>query len=372
VSLIFTKTAVAKSAELAAQWGNAKSLRAAYDATQAGYAGLPYLTPQQRAANAAAIFEERAFIAANEAAINAAAVTPRDVWRDFDSRTKDIMVSDEGGPLLADLLPLARPVNIGKIVAEYRMRSDSGVAQSSISGQLAKNLDKGVYDYAGSLVLVHDSSFGREWREVEGQRSEGFDGLSDDQSNAVRAVNRRIASHIVNGVPNVKFKGYEALGLKTSPNVASFDLNIDLTASARTYADFEAVFVGVLQQQQATNFVRTPLTFYVSSAIYFNMLRRGTADSSFETFLAGLQRLPGVAAIKMVNDTSLLSGNEFFAIPLSSEHIQPVVGMAVTTTPVPRQHPFADFNYISWGAVGILIKADLTGKKGCLWAREIA
>ncbi|MCZ2496430.1 coat protein [Xylophilus sp. Kf1] len=353
MSLVLTKTAVAANAATGKQWESVQGLRAHFDASQKAFAELPHLNPSQQATNAAAVL-------------------PRDVWREFDSTTKTIMTSDEGGPLLADLMPLAKPVSIGKIVAEYRTRSDSGASQSSISGQLAKQLDKGVYDYEGGLVLIHDSGFGREWREVEGQRSEGFDALSDDQSNATRAVTRGIVSHIVNGVPNVKFKGYEALGIKTSGNVASLDLAIDLTATATTFAQIEAVFISALQLMQATNFVKTPLTFYVSSAIWFNLLRRGTTDAAFETFLSGLQRLPGIAAIKLINDTSVLSGNEFFAIPLSSEHIQPVVGMGVTTTPIQRLHPFADFNFVTWGAVGILIKADFTGKKGVLWAREIA
>lgn len=371
MSFIFTNKAVEASPVLKHQREEVVSLRMGHDLIQAQFANMPHLTPSQRAANAAAIFEKESFIRANQPLVNAAAVIPRDVWRDFDTTAKDIMVSDEGGPLMADLMPLARPVNIGKIVAEYRKRSDSGAGQSSISGQLAKGLDKGVYDYEGSLVLVHDSGFGREWREVEGQRSEGFDGLSDDQSNAVRTVNRLMIGHIVNGVPDVKYKGYEAKGIKTSTNVASLDLSVDLTAGATTYAQIETVFIAALQQQQATNFVRTPLTVYVSSAIWFNLLRRGSTDAAFETFLQGLLRLPGIAAIKQINDTRLLSGNEFFMIPLSSEHIQPIVGMAVTTTPIQRLHPFADFNFVSWCASGILIKADYSGKKGVLWAREI-
>lgn len=351
MSFFFTKTAIAANQALAGQWEFVESTRSHFEATQKHFGSLPHLNAAQQAANAAAVI-------------------PRDAWREMDSTTKTIMVSDEGGPLLNDLLPLAKPVSIGKIVAEYRRNSDNGVAQSSISGQLAKGLSKGVYDYDGSLVLIHDAGFGREWREVEAHRSEGFDGLSDDQANAVRAVNRQIVRHIVNGVADTKFKNYEARGLKTSTNVASFNLTgTDLTATATTYAQIEAVFIAILQQQQATNFVRTPLTFYVSSGIWFNLLRRGTTDAAFETFLAALLRLPGIAAIKLINDTSLLSGNEMFVIPLSSEHIQPIVGMAVTTTPIQRLHPFADFNYVCWGAVGLLIKADSAGKKGCLWAR---
>ncbi len=350
--LYFNQQWVKTNTALAAQWNSIVGLRAHYDSTQQGFANLTHLNDIQRAANAAAVL-------------------PRDAWREMDSTTKAIMTSDEGGPLLADLMPLAKPVSIGKIVAEYRRVSDSGSVQASISGQLAKQLDKGVYDYDGALVLIHDSGFGREWREVEGQRSEGFDALSDDQANAVRAVTRSLVRHFVNGVANTKFKTREALGIKTSSNVASLDLSVDLTAAATTYAQIETVFIAALQQQQATNFVKTPMTVYVSSAIWFNLLRRGTTDAAFQTFLQALLALPGIAAIKQINDTTLLSGNEFFMIPLTTEHIQPIAGMAVSTTPIQRLHPFADFNFVTWGAAGILIKADYAGKKGVLWAREI-
>jgi hypothetical protein len=350
--LYFDQKNVATNSALASQWGRIQGMRADFERTQLAYASHAHLGEVAMAANAAAVI-------------------PRDVWLEFDTQTKGIMTSDEGGPLLADLLPLAKPVNIGKIVVQYRKRSDSGESQASISGQLSKGIDKGVYDYDGTVVLIHDSGFGREWREVEGQRSEAFDGLTDDQSNATRSVTRGIIKHIVNGVADTKFKGYEAKGIKTSANVASLDLNVDLTSAATTYAQIETVFIAALQQQQTVNFVNTPLTVYVSSGIWFNLLRRGTNDAAFETFLAGLQRLPGIAAIKLVNDSSLLSGNEFFMIPLTNQHIQPVIGSAVSTTPIQRLHPFADFNFVTWGAAGILIKSDYAGKKGVLWAREI-
>ena len=342
-----------RGGKFAKQWGDVVGERASYDAAQENFSRIPGLS-------------------AGQLAVNAAAILPRDTWLEFDATTKTIMTSDEGGPLMSDLMPLMKPVNIGKIAHVHRTRSDSGSAQSSISGQLSKGLDKGVYDYDGTLVLIHDSSFGREWREVEGQASEGFDGLAEDQADSVRSVNRQIIGNIVNGTPNTTYKGYQALGIKTSPKVASLDLSIDLTSSATTYAQIEAVFIAALQQQQSVNFVKTPLTLYVSSAIWFNLMRRGSNDTGYASFLSVLQNLPGIAAIKQINDTSLLSGNEFFMIPLTTEHIQPLVARAVSTTPIPRLHPFADFDFVTWGATGIMIKADYNGKKGVLWAREIA
>lgn len=304
---------------------------------------------------------------------NAAARIPQDVYRDFDNVTKKLMTGDEGGVILNDLMPLARSVPVGKIVSEYRRVSDSGQGQSSISGQLSKPMDKAVYDYDGTLVLIHDDSFGREWREVESMRSEDFDALIDDQENAVRAVRRQTLSNFLTG-STLNFKGTSSYGIKNSPNTQPLDLsagglNVDLTSAATTYADMEKVFVSALQVLQgAANNVESDITFYVSADIWFNMLRRSTNDTSFDTFLEGLRKIPGVADIKRTNGVNALTGNEFIAMALSSEFIQPVVGMGVTTTPILRTTPYDDLNYVTWGASGLLVKADYAGRSGVLYA----
>ena len=147
---------------------------------------------------------------------NAAARLPQDAYRDFDRTIKRIMAGDEGSNIV-NLLPV-RSLPIGKIVAEYAKASDSGSAQATISGRQAHKLDNAAYTYDGALVLIHDDAFGRQWREVEAMRSEDFDALIDDQANSVRAVNRSINNHVINGVANVEYKGANAFGMKNSPN----------------------------------------------------------------------------------------------------------------------------------------------------------
>ena len=308
--------------------------------------------------------------------VNAAARIPQDVFRDFDSQTKQLMTGDEGGVILDMLMPLARSVPIGKIVSEYRQVSDATQAQSSISGQHRKPMDKVTYDYDGALVLIHDAAFGREWRELEAMRSEDFDGLVDDQAAAVRAVRRQLVDNFLNGSPGTVYKGQESFGIKNSPNTQTLDLgagglDTDLTASATTYAQIEAVFINVLQVLQgAANNVEQDITFVVSSDIWFNLLRRGSNEQSFRTFLEQLRTLPGVADVQKTNGANALSGNEFIAMAASGQFIQPVVGMGVTTTPMQRLTPYADWNSLVWSAAGLQIKADAQGRSGVLYASE--
>ncbi len=56
---------------------------------------------------------------------NASAVLPRDAWFDLDETTRRVMRADEGQVWMADLMPLAKTVNIGKIVALNRVSGDA-------------------------------------------------------------------------------------------------------------------------------------------------------------------------------------------------------------------------------------------------------
>lgn len=296
---------------------------------------------------------------------------PQDVYRDFDAQTKSLMTGDEGGVLLDDLLPLARSVDIGKITSEYRRVSDGTIARSSISGQHAKPVDHVSYDYDGTLVLIHDSAFGREWREMEAMRSEGFSPIVDDQAAATRAVRRKVIDNFINGDSNAVFKGISSFGIKNSPgtvplNLGAGGLNVDLTSAATTYAQRASVFIAAITLLQGrANNVEGDIMFYVSPEIWFNQLTTGTNDTRFQTFLEGLQRIPGVAGIKKTN---VLTGNQFFAIRMDRQYIQPVVGMAMTTTPMMRTTPFSDYHWLTWMAAGIQVKRDFAGRSGVLYA----
>lgn len=305
---------------------------------------------------------------------NAAAKLPQDAFRDFQRTIKRVMAGDEGSNI-TNLLP-TRSLPVGKIVAEYAQASDSGSAQASISGRGAHKLDRAAYSYDNALVLIHDDAFGRQWREVEAMRSEDFDALQDDQANSVRAVTRSINNHVVLGVDDVEYKGSQAYGMKNSPNTQSLNLgaagvNVDLTTTT-SYADFEAAIIAALQTLQGkSNNVMGDITFGFSSEIWFNALQRGTTDTNFQTFLEALERIPGVAGIVRTNGEQL-SGNEFLFWRNSEEYIQIQNGMAVNTQPVVRNMFNDPFNFVTWGAAGLLIKADAAGRSGVGYARVIS
>lgn len=287
------------------------------------------------------------------------------VWRDFDAQTTTLGRAPDS-ILLADLAPLARSVNIGKIVSEYRRTNGAFSAQSSIDGQHKKPMDKGTYDFDGTVILVHTGQVGRTWRELEGERSEGFDGLLEDQSGSILEVQDQSARYMVNGDVSKVYKGYKGHGIKTSPNTLAVSLAtgglgitaVDLTSPSLTLEQANNFFIQVvaaLRNQFATGAVK----FYTSSAVMQNLSRMGGVVGSTRSILSILKENPDIQDI--VYDRNY-TGNEITGVILDQRYIRPVVGMPMTSTPMVRQTPMDDFQVLNWTATGLQIKADSAGK----------
>jgi hypothetical protein len=304
---------------------------------------------------------------------NAAAIIPQDVYREFESQTKELMRAPNL-TLLNDLLPLAKGLPVGKVEHIYRRVSDSGIVVTDLEGSTPVEIDKADYDYDSSIKVVHKTGFGRSWMEMEGQSSEGFDGLVDDQANSVRLMQETIADHIYNGV-DVTFRGTSAYGIKNSSKTVSVDLDasgldIDFTSASATADDIRAAWIALVDALRITNNVNRDITFYVSREIMSNFQRYySTNDVGFGTILRALLELVGVAAIK---EDAQLSGNEVIGVVLDAQFIRPLVGMAVATVPLVRSNPFDNYNFVTWSNVGLEIKTDYDNRSGVLYAREIA
>jgi hypothetical protein len=150
-------------------------------------------------------------------ASNSAAVLPRDAWLELDGITRRVMRADEGQAWMVDLMPLAKPVNIGKLVHLNRVSSDAGSVTRSMSGQVPVGMDKVVYDYRGTPVPIFSTAYGREWREWNTLQSENFDALADDQEAHTAKIKRDQALYVLNGDATIVFQGYQAYGIKNHP-----------------------------------------------------------------------------------------------------------------------------------------------------------
>ena len=303
-------------------------------------------------------------------AANAAQMDPR-LWAEIDSQTRQLMLPNGGvSRLLTDLQPLARSVNIGVLATMYRRAAGDFEAQTSLDGQHRKPMDKGTYDYDGTLVLVHTSQFGIQWRELEGQRRVGFDQIADDQAASVRAVRRQIVRTFLDG-SDIVYKGVGAAGIRNSPNVQAVDLDtgplaFDFTDTSEPFDSVRAALAALVDVLHGdSNGAEGDVTLYVSSAIWSNFQRTGVTAGNIQTFGQVLAAMPGVDKIERLPE---LQGNEIIGIIRQPEYIRPVVGMPVNTVPMERVTPMDDYQFLTWTATGLEIRSDAEGRSGVLYA----
>lgn len=306
-------------------------------------------------------YREGVETAFNEMAANASAPVPYPVYADMDRQTKAIITDPTADVLYRDLMPLARPLDIGKMIHQYRRSSDSGAVTTSMGGLEPIPEDQTVYDYDGAVIPVHSSGFYREWRELAGQRSEGFDDLIDDQAGSVRTVRKKVVDYFLDGDATCNFKGVTSYGLRSGKNVTKGQLSVDLTSQATTGEQFRNEFLRILNIARNGSRIPDPRTVYISLEIESQLDRKAYAEQGAmsKTIRQELLELTGVKEIKA---TSRLSGNELLQGVLSQEHIMPLVGQAVSTVALPRQTPFARHQFLVWTAAGLEVRADYNGR----------
>ena len=305
---------------------------------------------------------------------NAAAILPRDAWLELDGITRRVMRADEGQAWMADLMPLAKAVNIGKLVHLDRVSSDAGAVVRSMSGQVPVTMDKVTYDFRGVPVPIFASAYGREWREWNTLQSENFDALSDDQEAITAKIRRDMALYVLNGDPSLNFQGYPAYGIKTSTLSKVLNLgsavggaNIDLSATATTSDAIDQFITQTLGAMLDANYITGKVNLYISPEIGRNWDRSYSGSTGFK----GGKLLDYLLTNRRINKIVVsyeLSGNAFFGFVPSAEYIRPLVGMAVNTTAKTRQNPTDNYQFLVMGAMGLQIRADINGRTGVFYS----
>ena len=310
---------------------------------------------------------------------NAAAVLPRDAWLEMDTITRRVMRDDEGENLMRDLMALARPVNIGKIAFGYRVSSDAGTVRRSISGKVAEVVDKVEYDYRQAIVPIFNTGYGRSWREWNTMQSENFDALADDQEAHVAAIRRDMATYALDGDTTITFQGSVGWGIRNHPYAKAINLgsansgfDIDLADEDTTSDDIDAFLTnGIGGTLRANKLGGRKVNLYVSGEIMQNWSRSYSGSAGFKAgrLIDYLRTHPN---INKIEETSLLSGNEFVAFVPDATYIRPLVGMAVNTTAAVRLNPVDDYNFLVMGAMGMDIRADWNGNSGVFFSTDVS
>lgn len=286
-------------------------------------------------------------------------------WLDLDAQTRTL-IGQEADVIFTDLMGLSQSVSIGKLVAAYRKTGSMDAGDTSLTGQETHLLGKVAHNYDGVVIPVHTKAYGLQWRQVEGNRTIGYDELGENNEAAVREVVRLMTVNFMDGKTGLNYQGATSYGIRNNPNTLASTLSVDLTAAASSYINMHDEVVKQVQKVRGSaNGVITPLTLYISPEIESNWQRTTGGQTIDRTFMQGMGDIAGLAAIKT---SKYLVGNQIIIMALSNEFVAPKTGMAITTTPIPRQQPFADYQFITWSASGLLIKADADGRSGVLYA----
>lgn len=348
MSWIFTQNAVKNSVNTRSQYEYLQAHRELHNNAEMGFSSVP--VPGMKA--------------------NASSPVPYPIYAEMDRQTKAIMEDPAQGQLLADLMPLARPLNIGKIMHQYRQSGDGGAVTTSVSGLEPIPNDRVGYKYDSAIVPVHQSGYFREWREMAGMQSSDFDDLLDDQNASTRTVRQRMADYALDGLDGLEFKGVEAYGIRNSANTASVTIggSTDLTTDGPEAV--RAEFVRILGKLRIDNRVTEGITVYISPEIEANLANYFVIPNQLvtgRTIRDEIASLPGVVAVKTLNQ---LKDNEVVMGVLSNEYIVPLVGQAVSNLALPRQTPFARHQFLVWSAMGLQIRTDYNGRTGWLYASK--
>lgn len=305
---------------------------------------------------------------------NDAAIIPRDAWLELDNITRQVMRHDEGQAYMQDLMPLAKAVDIGKIVHVNRVSTDAGNVTRSLSGQTPDGMDKVTYDYRKTIVPIFTSGYGREWREWKSHQSENFDALIDDQEAHTAAIKQDMAQYCLDGDSELSADGTSAYGIRTSALSKVLNLgsgaggaNIDLSSTETSSDAVEAYINGPFGQMLDDNFIIAPVNLYISPEIARSWDRPYSGSLGFK--IGSL--MDAIKANRRINDIKVsfeLTGNQFFGFVPDSKYIRPLVGMAVSTTAKARLNPTDNYNFMLLGAMGLEIRADANNRTGVFYS----
>lgn len=305
-----------------------------------------------------------------------AGIIPQDVYREFDNITIERFRSDDGDTFINDLLPLSRSVNIGKLVYQYRQASDAGRVQTSMTGQIGVKMDQVDYSFDGTIVPIHDAGFGRNWREWNAQRSEGFDALIDDQRETVASLRAAWADTILDGAKDtqgnfIEIDTFTWQGMRNDTRVAQVDLgaggiNFDFTDQTKSGDEIKNAFIQVRDVLWITNKCQQDVTYYISREMASNFERKFSTQYDAKIIMQELADLMNVAALKV---TSKMTGNEFFGFVLSTTTVRPIVGMAMNTIAMPRPVYNSNYDFVTVHASGFQVYNDFAGNTCAVMAQ---
>lgn len=269
---------------------------------------------------------------------------------------------------LQRLLSKAQPVNIGKKVIEHRRVSEAGKAGMSMSGQTGIIIDHTDSNYQAAIVPIFDAGYGRDWRDVEGQRSEMFDALTEDSIETEYTILERANTYLWDGNAEMEVKGNTWGGLKADSSIATASLAVRWDLASSTAQDIVNEVIKTVDVLRIANRCTDTLTLAVSPQIMSNWLRpTSTNDSTFGNILAFVSATLAGRIGEIYEDSNLTDNQVFFYVD-SRQGLHAKTGMAMSSYALPRFKHNDPYNFVKWMATGFMSKTTFGGLRKALYA----
>ena len=224
-----------------------------------------------------------------------AGVTPADSYREFDRISKIIMNPSGEFSTWNRVQSASRSVNIGRQVFEYRKVSADGEgAEISMSGQTGARINHTSATYGGTNIPIIDKAYGRNFREIEAMREDGYDALLDDEREARLTIMRKANDLLWDG-SNISIKERSWGGLRGDANVKQHTLTVDLVDPATTADEVYEAFRAMRDILRIENNVDAGLKVAVSRELMSKMETPfAVYDKGFGNILQMVRGLNGI------------------------------------------------------------------------------
>ena len=110
-----------------------------------------------------------------------------------------------------------------------------------------------------------------------------------------------------------------------------------------------------------------PVTLWVSPSVRRSFSRpysnaAGFKGGTIEDYILAFGKTGNVGRIASIGTNFKLTGNHFVGYVKNALYIRPRVAQPVSTYAEPRTTPHANFNFLTWAAMGLQIRRDFSGR----------
>jgi hypothetical protein len=291
-------------------------------------------------------------------ALNAPATLRKDEWKMLDDQVMDAVYTTPTrlfSDLRASVSSITIPNGMGKTIYEYQRASDIGPAKTSMDGIAESDSDRPVFDLTGLPLPIVHKDFQFSARQIEISRNGGppLDAMMARLS--ARKCMEEVEKYTV-GSQTFAFGGYNVYGYTNFPQ------RMTQTITAPSSANHATTISELLSMRKKL----TDKGYTGPFAVYMSPAWDQYLDEDYSTTKGSntlRQRIGQIQGFGAVRTSYWLTGNTVLVVQMTSDVVQPIIGMDVVTLQWPSKGGMM-INFKVMCILVPLLRADQNGITG--------